>query len=279
MGIDGIGRGFRPAQTTETGAPQAPVSPRPAAAEAPNTAAQPNPVGDFFRDTFESVKAGAERIWNQVAPGVNEVVQQAAQGARDAQMLQDMRGVLADSPTGAAALQYMDQRNIPVQFANGGGSYWDGRQIVIDRTQGTQDAALTLVHEINHAKATFDGPQPNIMTDTRANYVQGMLAEEVRGTVDSIRAKNELVANGRNVTATFPLEREYNDAYNQAVQAARTNDPSLAQDRLRAIGEQAGYDAVLNGFNTGRVQTSTTRQPYPAFYGEAWDRAHPTPTP
>ncbi|MBZ4419507.1 DUF6782 family putative metallopeptidase [Myxococcus sp. RHSTA-1-4] len=276
MGVDGIGRGSRPAQTTETRAPQAPVSPRPAATETSNTASQPGPVGDFFKDAFEKVKEGVEGIWGGVAGGVGEIVQKAVQAAKDAQKLKDVKDILADSPTGAEAVKYLEDKKIPVEFADGGGSYWDGNKIVIDRSQDPQEAALTLVHEINHAKASIDGPKADIVNDTRADYVQKMLDEEVRGTVDSIKAKNELVANGKNVTASFPLETEYNDAYKKAVDDAKKKDPDLTADELRAIGEKAGYDAVLDGFKTGKVVTSTNGQNYPDYYGSAWDSNHPT---
>ncbi|NMO15539.1 hypothetical protein HPC49_07510 [Pyxidicoccus fallax] len=282
MGIDGIGRGGRPAQTTETRAPQAPVSPRPAAAESTNKASQPGPVGDFFKDAFEKVKDGIEGIFGGggggaggVGGGVGEVVQKVVQAAKDAQKLKDVKDILADSPTGAAAVKYLEDKKIPVEFADGGGSYWDGNKIVIDRSQDPQEAALTLVHEVNHAKASIDGPKADIVNDTRGDYVQKMLDEEVRGTVDSIKAKNELVANGKNVTASFPLEKEYNDAYKQAVKDAKKKDPDLTDEQLRAIGEKAGYDAVLDGFKTGKVVTSTNGQTYPEYYGSAWDSAHP----
>lgn len=275
MGVDGIGRGPRPAQTTETRAPQAPVSPRPAAD--PRTTAEPGPVGDLLKDTFDRIKSGIDGLLNPATGGAGEIIQKAVQAAKDAQKLKDIKDILKDSPTGAEAIKYLEEKKVPVEFADGGGSYWDGNKIVIDRSENAQEAALTLVHEINHARASIDGPKADIVNDTRADYVQKMLDEEVRGTVDSIKAKNELVANGKKVTASFPLETEYNDAYKKAVDAAKKKDPKLDEAQLRAIGEKAGYDAVLDGFKTGKVVTSTNNQNYPDYYGSAWDSAHPKP--
>lgn len=273
MGVDGIGRGPRPAQTYETRAPQGPVSPRPASA---NNVAEPGPV-DFIKDTFEKAKDGVGDVLGKVAEGISSILNGGVQESKDKQKLQDIKDILKDSPTGAAAVKYLEDKKIPVEFADGGGSYWDGNKIVIDRSQDPQEAALTLVHEVNHAKATKEGTGADINKDTRGDYVQKMLDEEVTGTVDSIKAKNELVANGKNVTASFPLEKEYNDAYKKAVDEAKKKDPKATEEQLRAIGEKAGYDAVMDGFKTGKVVTSTNGQPYPEYYGAAWDSVHPKP--
>jgi hypothetical protein len=173
----------------------------------------------------------------------------------DVQKLQDIKDLLKDSATGAAAVKYLEDKAVKVDFVTGGGSYWDGTRIVIDRGHSTERAALTLVHEVNHTEATLEGTGANIDTDTRADYVSKMLKEEVGGTVESIQAKNELVAAGKSISATFPLEAEYNKAYK----------------------EKAGSEAVMKGFNDGKVVTSNTSEKYPDYYGKAWDGKHPTP--
>ncbi|MBN8226632.1 hypothetical protein JYK02_03820 [Corallococcus macrosporus] len=282
MGVDGIGRGgARPVVSTDASQNARPVvSPR------PQTNA--NPVGDFFKDSFDKAKSTGGVIGGVIGSvlggpvggiiggQVGGAISDAIQASKDAAKLKETKDVLKNSPTGAAAVKYMEDHNIPVEFADGGGSYWDGNKIVIDRSQDPQEAALTLVHEINHAKATIDGPRADVQNQTRDDYVNTLLNEETRGTVDSIRAKNELVAAGDNVTATFPLEAEYNAASKKAIDEAKAKDPSLTEAQLREIGDKAGYDAVLNGFKTGAVVTSTNGQNYPDYYGQGWDAAHPS---
>lgn len=283
MGVDGIGRsGARPAQNTEASqAARTVVSPRPAQVNA-------NPVGDLFKDAFDKAKKADAGTLGGILGGIlggpagaglggaiGGAIGDAIQASKDKAKLQETKDVLKNSPTGAAAVKYLEDKKIPVEFADGGGSYWDGKKIVIDRSQDPQEAALTLVHEINHAKATMDGPRADINTQSRADYVQTLLDEETRGTVDSIKAKNELVANGETVTATFPLEAEYNAASSKAITDAKAKDPSLTETQLREIGDKAGYAAVLDGFKTGKVVTSTNGQNYPDYYGQGWDKAHP----
>jgi hypothetical protein len=195
----------------------------------------------------------------------------------DVQKLKDIKDLLKDSATGAAAVKYLEDKAVKVDFVTGGGSYWDGTRIVIDRGHSTERAALTLVHEVNHTEATLEGTGANIDTDTRADYVSKMLKEEVGGTVESIQAKNELVAAGKSISATFPLEAEYNKAYKDAVDAAKAADASASAETLKAAGEKAGSEAVMKGFNDGKVVTSNTSEKYPDYYGKAWDGKHPTP--
>jgi hypothetical protein len=195
--------------------------------------------------------------------------------AADAKKLQDMKDFVKDSPTGAAAMKYLDDKKLTVDFVAGGGSYWDGSKVVVDRNESTQEAALTLVHEVNHSKATLDHTGADIAKDSRSDYVRKMLDEEVKGTVDSIKTKNELLAAGHTVSASFPLETQYNKASQDAVDALKKSDPHATPAALAAAGEKAGTAAVLKGFQDGSVVTSNTKEKYPDYYGSGWDGQHP----
>jgi hypothetical protein len=191
------------------------------------------------------------------------------------QKLHDIKALLNKSATGRAALETLDDNKVPVGFKAGGGSYWDGKKIVIDQTQGTQEAALTLVHEANHALATLKGISGNPLTQTRAAYLSTMVEEEAVGTVQSIVTKRELVAAGVPITATFPLEGQYTSAYNGAVAALAKADPEASAGARAAAGAEAGLARVVQGFTKGEVVTSTNGQPYPAYYGTYWDAVNP----
>jgi hypothetical protein len=197
----------------------------------------------------------------------------------DEQKLKDVKELLQKSATGAAAVKFMEDKSLKTELASGGGSFWDGSKMVIDRTYTTQQAALDVVHEVNHARATLAGTTPDIMKLTRDDYVKGMLEEEARGTVDSIKTKNELVAAGVSITAGYAREAEYNAAYKKATEDLTKADPKATAAALKAAGEKAGADAVLQGFKDGSVLTGTTPKiPYTDYYGKDWDKKHP-PTP
>ncbi len=282
MSINGIGRGGG------TTAPQTVRSPdveeaKPAQTrtanvtsrtDASSTSAFEKPRADYSKLGTREPAPG-EGLGKAVAAAAAAAAEAVKKAAEDAKRLKDIKDILADSPTGAAAVKYLEDKNIKVEFADGGGSYWDGNKIVIDRSRPLDRNALSLVHEINHAKASIDGPKADIVKDTRADYVSKMLNEEVRGTVDSIKAKNELVAKGKKISATYPLEKEYNAAYKKAVDEAKKANPKATEAELKKIGEKAGYERVLKGFQDGEVTTSTTGVKYPDYYGQAWDRHHP----
>lgn len=277
MSINGIGRGRGATTPPTVRSPD--VEERPT--QQPRTLNTPTRTDTSSTSAFEKPQADYRKLGTrEPAPGdaskAGAVAGAAAkQAAEDAKRLQDIKNLLADSPTGAAAVKYLEDKKIKVEFANGGGSYWDGNKVVIDRSRPMERNALSLVHEINHAKASIDGPKADIVKDTRADYVKKMLDEEVRGTVDSIKAKNELVAKGKSISATYPLEKDYNAAYKKAVDDAKKLNPKATEAELKKIGEKAGYDRVLKGFNDGEVTTSTTGVKYPDYYGQAWDKVHP----
>lgn len=187
--------------------------------------------------------------------------------------------LLQQSPTGREALRYAREHNVNVRLVPGIGSQYNPPTgpIDLDTNGGAQDMALTFVHEINHARGEIEGTHPNIMTAPRATYVNGMIAEEVDGTVASIVAKMELQRAGTTVTATFPLEAQYVTAYNTAIANLRAANPAATPAQLEAAGRAAGRQAVLDGFNNGTVVAGNTNPPqtYPQYYGAAWDANHP----
>lgn len=259
--------------------PDAPLAPRPET-KAEHAAGSVRSADRFANLGATSgsravIKPEGAAVSGKAQGTAGDLAAQAAQDAKDQQKLSEMKTLLQSSPTGVAAMKYLEDQRLPVKFARGGGSYWDGKQIVIDRSESSQEAALTLVHEINHARASRTGTSGDILRQPRATYVETMLNEEVKGTVDSIRAKNELFIAGTKVTATFPLESEYNLAYKKAVEDLRKGNPRATDPQVRAAGEKAGYDRVMQGFLNGEVVTSVNGAKYPAYYGGAWDKNHP----
>jgi uncharacterized Zn-binding protein involved in type VI secretion len=196
-------------------------------------------------------------------------------GASDQATLDKIKALLKKCTTGKEAVKYLEDQKIPVEFANGNGSYWDGKKIVVSRSESVNSAALTMVHELHHARSSKDGTSGNTKSDKRDSYVNKMVEEESVGTVKSIQAKNELVAGGEKISETFPLESQYNESHAKAAEAYKKANPDAKPEDIEAAGQKAGLDAVRKGFNDGSVVTSNTNEKYPDYYGKSWDKANP----
>ena len=188
---------------------------------------------------------------------------------------------LSASETGIKALDMMTKYNVTMMFRGGEGSYFDpaANAMVIDSNETVEEAALTFVHEMNHARYHHEGLEGDIATLSREDYVKSRVEEEAEGAVLSIEAKMELEMTPlKEITATFPQEAEYRQAYQQAIDAAKAADPSLSDEDLKTLGRAAGKARVIHGFMIGEVVTSTSDETYPDFYGTEWDDYHnPTP--
>jgi hypothetical protein len=223
--------------------------------------------------------AAPDTLYQAPAPDVGSAAPAGAAGtaAADAQKLKEIKELLKDSPTGAAALKYMEDNKIPLEFASGGGSVWNGSKIVIDRNHSVQRAAFALVHEMNHAKATLEKTSPDVNKETRADYVSKSLKEEVAGVIKAIETKRELVAAGKTITAPYPMDAEYNAAYDKAVRDYKASNPGASAEKLKEVGAKAGEARVALGFKNNEVSTGNTHESYADYYGKQWDRAHRTP--
>jgi hypothetical protein len=215
-----------------------------------------------------------------VAAGFGEEDPKGGKDAGDAsdpaKKLQAIKDLLNKSPTGAAAVKFFEDNKLKAEFASGGGSFWNGTKMVINADHSVERAALAVVHEVNHARSTLDGTKPDPKKDTRDDYVRKMLEEETRGTVDSIKTKNELIAAGVAITATYPYEGKYNKAYASASEALLKSNPKATPAELKAAGDKAGHDAVLKKFVDGEAKGSKSKIPYTEIYGKRWDKANPT---
>ncbi len=190
-----------------------------------------------------------------------------------------IRDTLADSAQGRQALEIYDRYGVEPTFRAGEGSTYDSgtNSTNLDPSEDTTTSALTFVHEMQHAQEANEGTSGDIENQSRDEYVDEMLQEEVDGTVRSIEARNELAENGTDVSnAHFPLENEYQTAYDQAVADARAADPDISDADADAAGRAAGRQRVQDGFENGEVVTSNTNDSYPDYYGDSWDGHHPT---
>ena len=187
-----------------------------------------------------------------------------------------IRTLLHGSPTGQEALAIFDDNSVNVRFASGEGSYFDPatNTMTLDTGETPMESALTFVHEMGHAEYHHNGTGADI-NGPRDDYVNGMVAEEADGTVRSIQAQQELENAGYDAGSTsFPLQNQYENAYDQAVANEQAANPNATPEHLDAVGRQAGADRVEQGFHNGEVQTSNTGDSYPDYYGGAHDDYH-----
>jgi hypothetical protein len=218
-----------------------------------------------------------------------------------AKELEKAKELLKQTPEGAAIIKFIEDKAIPIKIDPSDGSFHNKGTVTLGPPFDAEEMALTIAHEANHAKYFKEGRNADITKDTRDDYVRKKIEEEVVGTVASIEVKNSLVKKGVAIAATFPLEKEYNDAYKKAVEDLKKSKPDATEAELDAAGKKAGYEAVKKGFETGKVvasvkqcsssgATCTTaaecpsgescvKNSYPVYYGNTWDRAHPKPTP
>jgi hypothetical protein len=174
------------------------------------------------------------------------------------------------SALGRTALTQKTTYSVGINYASGTGSFYDAgsNAMTLDTSETAAESALTFIHEMNHAHYHHAGLGANVQTLGRQAYVDGMVAEEVEGTILSIEAKGEIVAAGESTTATFPMEAQYHQAYQASIAAG--GDATAARAAAR--------ERVRLGFVNGEVVTSNTNASYPAYYGAFWDSVHPAST-
>jgi hypothetical protein len=202
-----------------------------------------------------------------------------------------IRTVLGQSPAGISALAVIDKYSVPVNLQSPGpGSTFQGPapgKIDILSTKSVGEAAFTLVHEAQHAKASNEGTSANVQALGRAEYVKATIDEETTATVNAIRAKLGMSAQDQAAESATPvMMARYQTAYG-AAHAAVTELTSggsftvLGHDfgpgMAEAAGKAAGWQSVNEAFYDGSLVTSNTGQTYADYYGSFWDRVNNPP--
>ncbi|MGH7806258.1 MAG: DUF6782 family putative metallopeptidase, partial [Candidatus Binatia bacterium] len=201
-------------------------------------------------------------------------------GASGAQKkLEEAKDLLKSTPKGKEILDFLADKGVAIELKGGDGSVYDKKnnKIIVNDAKSADAMALTIAHEANHTKFDKEGRSADIDKDSRDDYVNKMIEEEAVGTVASIEMKKDLQAAGKTITASYPLEREFNAASKKAIDDLKKANPKATAAELDAAGKQAGLDAVRSGFKTGKVLTSNTKETYPDYYGKAHDKRRAKP--
>jgi hypothetical protein len=199
---------------------------------------------------------------------------------RSAAQYADVRRLLKPSQIGRDALQFIDKNKIGVQFREGGGSKWvaSERKIYIDSQKAGPHrnrslAAQTLIHEVHHAKSTINGTAPQVMKQNRADFVNAGLREEASGTAAGFLAQLQLnKAWGVTAKPVTALEAGYREAYSHGgPRFQKMMGGRATPEQMEKASAQAGYNFVLDQFQSGKLRQSGTGLQYPDALGRYWD--------
>jgi hypothetical protein len=183
---------------------------------------------------------------------------------------------LAGAP-GGQALRTIDEYGTTAVFKQGGGSFFNHHENIvnIDITNGSPLTALA--HETTHARWFFEGRAADVAKLSRTDYIDRALEEETDAVVSELRTTMELHNKGIRIPSSAP-QPHYMYGYNRRIQFAYAEAQSrggflTAAERDQA-GQLGGRYAVSNAFHTGQLRTSINQLSYPDYYGRHWDQCH-----
>jgi hypothetical protein len=169
--------------------------------------------------------------------------------------------LVASTDIGRKAIDFVRASDIKLAFSDQPGASWDSgtKTLTLSNSDSIAENALAGIHELNHARAYFEGTTPQIANfpntkEGRAEYVKAMLNEEADGTVQSIKLLNELERSYPWLKLDTPLAHEYNQAFSGAfIKSQMAFSSSSSQKRADpwASGEKAGRQVIQSTFQGG----------------------------
>ncbi|KVQ21851.1 type VI secretion system Vgr family protein [Burkholderia ubonensis] len=174
----------------------------------------------------------------------------------------DVDQLAAKSPGLQADLKKLKDDGWKIKYGEpGGGSFArrENQTITLDGSfkGNTAGTTQTLAHEVGHATYGFQADY-----SSKTAYVNGTLADEGAATMNNIKARREILANGGadiGIAGNSANHAAYNKAYDQFLKDGN------ADAARQAIGAQFGRGEI----------TSNTKQPYAEYYGGWYDNNFP----
>jgi hypothetical protein len=163
------------------------------------------------------------------------------------------RALSEAGPEGKTALQTLDKNGTKIEYAEGGGSYYEhaANTVHIDLNMG--NSAVQLVHESTHVQWAHGGFSADVATMGKADFINATLREEADATTRQVYTNIHLQYNNPHLNLPdTALQHQFMAGYN-------------------AAGDAGARQAVYDEFQSGRVKTSNTQAPYTEYYGAAWD--------
>jgi hypothetical protein len=194
----------------------------------------------------------------------------------DHERFERINKVLSMIETGQSTLRLVADYEINVRFEAGKGSRFNRQknEIVIDSTLGHFSAALSLVHEVTHARYFHEGMAADIGSLSRQKYVQMKLDEEISAVVTRNEATMELSEKGVDVSRLrHSIYYPHQQAVRSAIRKARYENPGLNEETLQNIGRAAGREMVREVLVSGQAVRSTNKQSYLEHWQSHWDES------
>ena len=186
------------------------------------------------------------------------------------------------SATGMWAQRIISKWKIPIDYEFGGrGSFHQGGKIFLNKSLGVGGAAITLMHEAQHADTYKSGKQADRTKLARGEYITRSIADEAEAVVRQIEGLAVTTSLGGDMTGAG-VSDTHKQRYMTAFYAKRDEllkaDPDMETAKVNAICRTTTRDGeVTNWFYDGTFVTSTDLNTYAVFYGNQWDEVNKAP--
>lgn len=166
---------------------------------------------------------------------------------------------LASSPEGIEVLKWLNANDVEISRGAPTTEYDPNDKTIYLE----DDDPSSLVHEASHAKWDEEGKDASIEDDSREDYVNGQVDNEIEAIVasyDYLEATTD--SNDEIDKPGYPEYREARDA-------------ALADGATPEEAQEAGRDRIRKELEEGSLVRGDNEEPYGKYYGDAWDRRHP----
>ena len=172
--------------------------------------------------------------------------------------------------------------SIPIDYEFGGrGSFHQGGKIFLNKTLGIGGAAITLMHEAQHADTYKSGKQADRTKLARAEYITHSIADEAEAVVRQIEGLAVTESLGADMTGAGvgdDLKLRYTNAFAAKREELLKADPEMSTAQINTACRTATRDGeVTKWFYDGTFVTSTDLNTYAIYYGRQWDEVNKTP--
>jgi len=177
---------------------------------------------------------------------------------------QDTRDAAKKSPTLKAQLAELEGRNPQVPIVKGpagGGSYYDGNQVVIDANERGPRTTGTIAHEVGHA--TYQAEPATPMSAGREAYIKDntdrYMRDEGNAQFNAAKVRSEVKGNGGQDTGIPGAHQDrYQDSYDR-YQQNKISEAEAKQEMTKTMASE---------------RTSTTNEPYEDYYGDHYAKQY-----
>jgi hypothetical protein len=189
---------------------------------------------------------------------------------------------LRASNTGTWAMAIIEKWKIPVDYEYAGqGSFHQGGKIYVNKSLGIGAAAITMMHEAQHADTFKSGKQADRTKLTRDVYIKQSIADEAEAVVRQIEGLAVTAGLGidmAGVSISEDLKKRYLTAFYAKRDELKKSNPGMTTAEINAQCRTATRDGeVTKWFYDGTFVTSTDLNSYAVFYGLQWDEVNKTP--